>query len=121
MLVHYGLSPEFIGRLPVVVELQELTREELVRILTEPENSIIKEYQMLMAEDGVSLTFTQDALQVIADTAISRGSGARGLRSILEETMLDAMYEVPSLEGVDEFCVTREFVLERSFPGQHVA
>ena len=121
MLVHYGLSPEFIGRLPVVVELQELTREELVRILTEPENSIIKEYQMLMAEDGVSLTFTQDALQVIADTAISRGSGARGLRSILEETMLDAMYEVPSLEGVDEFRVTREFVLERSFPGQHVS
>lgn len=93
----FGLIPEFIGRLPVVAALELLTAEDLVRILTEPRNALVKQYQTLLSYDGVELEFDQDALLAIADKAIERKTGARGLRSIIEETMLDIMFEIPSL------------------------
>ncbi|HGD2701350.1 TPA: ATP-dependent Clp protease ATP-binding subunit ClpX, partial [Streptococcus agalactiae] len=96
----FGLIPEFIGRLPVVAALELLTAEDLVRILTEPRNALVKQYQTLLSYDGVELEFDQDALLAIADKAIERKTGARGLRSIIEETMLDIMFEIPSQEDV---------------------
>lgn len=112
MFIRYGMSPEFMGRLPVLVELSALTREDLVDILTKPENSIINEYRLLFEQDGVRFTAEQDALEEIADTAIRRGSGARGLRAIMEDIMMDVMYDIPSDENVEEFVLTRDFVLE---------
>ena len=98
-LVKYGMIPEFMGRLPVIVALEELDEHALVRVLTEPKNSIIKQYQKLFSLEGVQLTFTDDALLAIAREAIKRKTGARGLRSILEDIMLDYMYDLPSLRG----------------------
>ncbi|CNC04602.1 ATP-dependent Clp protease ATP-binding subunit ClpX [Streptococcus agalactiae] len=106
----FGLIPEFIGRLPVVAALELLTAEDLVRILTEPRNALVKQYQTLLSYDGVELEFDQDALLAIADKAIERKTGARGLRSIIEETMLDIMFEIPSQEDVTKVHITKAAV-----------
>ncbi len=109
-LVHYGLIPELIGRLPIIASLSELTEEDMVRILTEPKNSLVRQYKKLFAIDNVTLTFEDDALRAIARKAKERKTGARGLRSIMEETMIDIMYELPEYEGyevvVTEACIT---------------
>lgn len=109
-LVKYGIIPEFIGRLPVTVALDNLDRDALVRILTEPKNAIIKQYKKLLDLDGVKLTFDDAALEAIADKAVKRKTGARGLRSIIEETMTDVMFRVPSDESISEVVITRESV-----------
>lgn len=106
----FGLIPEFIGRLPVVAALELLTAEDLVRILTEPRNALVKQYQTLLSYDGVELEFDQNALLAIADKAIERKTGARGLRSIIEETMLDIMFEIPSQEDVTKVRITKAAV-----------
>ena len=106
----FGLIPEFIGRLPVVAALERLTADDLVRILTEPRNALVKQYQTLLSYDGVELDFDEEAIKAIADKAIARKTGARGLRSIIEETMLDVMFEVPSEEGVVKVRITKDAV-----------
>lgn len=106
----FGLIPEFIGRLPVIAALEQLTVDDLVRILTEPKNALVKQYQTLLSYDGVDLEFDQDALESIAGKAIERKTGARGLRSIIEETMLDVMFEVPSQEEVTLVRITKAAV-----------
>ena len=105
-LVKFGLIPEFIGRLPVVVQLDELKREELIRIMTEPKNAVLKQYAKLMAYDKVRLNFSDDAIEELASRAEARGTGARGLRSLLEELMLEIMYSVPDDPSVTECVVT---------------
>ncbi len=110
-LIKYGLIPEFIGRLPVTAALRELTKQDLVHILTEPKNALVKQYQELFAMEGVELSFTPEALEALAGKAIKKGTGARGLRSILEALMLDVMYEVPSRDDVAA-CVIDEDVVE---------
>ncbi|HON42800.1 MAG TPA: ATP-dependent Clp protease ATP-binding subunit ClpX [Bacillota bacterium] len=109
-LLKYGLIPEFVGRLPVVVPLDALDEEALVRILTEPRSALVKQYERLFELDGVSLEFTRDALVAVAKKAIARGGGARGLRSIMEKLMLDLMYEIPSRSEIQKVVVTREAV-----------
>ena len=96
----FGIIPELIGRLPVFAALEQLTVDDLVRILKEPRNALVKQYQTLLSYDDVELEFDDEALQEIANKAIERKTGARGLRSIIEETMLDVMFEVPSQENV---------------------
>jgi len=115
-LTKYGLIPEFVGRLPVVATLEELDEASLVKILMEPKNSLIKQYQKLLSFDNVRLRFTDSALSAIAQKAVQRKSGARGLRAILEEIMLDVMYEIPSQKGVKECLVTEETVVKREKP-----
>ena len=112
----FGLIPEFVGRLPVVVTLHSLDKQALVRILTEPKNALVKQYQKLLAMDDVELVFTKDALSAIADKAIERKTGARGLRAILEDTMLDVMYEIPSREDVGVCTITKECVTMKKPP-----
>ncbi|RKZ22167.1 ATP-dependent Clp protease ATP-binding subunit ClpX [bacterium] len=109
-LVKYGMIPEFVGRFPVIVSLHDLTKEDLVRILTEPKNALVKQYEKLFEWDRVKLTFTPEALEKIAEKSLKRGTGARGLRSIMEEVMLDIMYQIPSMEGVRECIITEETV-----------
>jgi ATP-dependent Clp protease ATP-binding subunit ClpX len=109
-LLRFGLIPEFIGRLPVVTMLTELTEEELVRILTEPKNAMVKQYKKLLAMDGVELEFEEDALVGLANMAIKRKTGARGLRAIIEHLMLDVMYEIPMREDVSHCTITRDMV-----------
>ncbi|PMP97172.1 MAG: ATP-dependent Clp protease ATP-binding subunit ClpX, partial [Thermodesulfobacterium geofontis] len=115
-LIKYGFIPEFVGRLPVVATLDELTVDDLVRILVEPKNSIIKQYQKLFEMEGVELKFTEKALRVVAEEAVKRKTGARGLRSIIEEVMVDVMYEIPSLTDVKECIVTEEVILKKERP-----
>ena len=103
-LMEYGFIPEFVGRLPVVVSLNHLTESDLIRVLTEPRNSFVKQYQSLFKMDDVELVFTEDALQAAAVEAMGHKTGARGLRTILEQTLLDVMYELPSMTGVSR-CV----------------
>ncbi len=112
----FGLIPEFIGRLPVVAALERLTAADLVRILTEPRNALVKQYQTLLSYDGVELDFDEDALEAIANKAIERKTGARGLRSIIEETMLDIMFDVPSQENVTRVRITKEAVDGKAAP-----
>ena len=114
--VKYGIIPELIGRLPVNVSLEMLDKEALVRILTEPKNAIVKQYQKLMELDGVQLDFEKDALEAIADTAISRKTGARGLRAIVENIMMDTMFKVPSDETIKGCQITKEAVLGTDEP-----
>lgn len=114
-LVHFGLIPELIGRLHVVATLEEISKEDMVRILKEPKNAILKQFQKLFAIDKVKLTFEDEALEEIANLAIERKTGARGLRAIMEELMIDVMYELPELEGY-EVVVTKESVLEKTKP-----
>ena len=115
-LIKYGLIPEFVGRLPVIATLEELTETALIRILTEPKNAIIKQYQKLLSFDSVKLKFTDTALTAIAKEAIKRKTGARGLRAILEDVMLDLMYEIPSQSNVKECLITEEVITKREKP-----
>lgn len=109
-LIKYGLIPEFVGRLPVVVTLEELDEEALVRILTEPRNALVKQYKELFSMDDVELEFEESALKVIAKKAIERKTGARGLRGIIEERMLDIMYDMPNREDVEKCLITKETI-----------
>ncbi|WP_447646845.1 ATP-dependent Clp protease ATP-binding subunit ClpX [Nocardioides zeae] len=111
-LTKFGLIPEFIGRLPLIASVRKLDREALVQILTEPRNALVKQYQKLFELDGVELEFTDDAINGIADKALERGTGARGLRAIIEETLLHAMYDVPSRGDVATVVVTGESVTD---------
>lgn len=115
-LLHFGLIPEFIGRLPVISALRELTSEELVKVLTEPKNALVKQYTKLLAMNGVKLKVSRDGLQALADEAIRRGTGARGLRSIFEKIMLNVMYEVPGRSNIASVTVTRAVVEGRKAP-----
>jgi len=115
-LLKYGLIPELIGRLPVVATLHELDEEALIRILVEPKNALLRQYQKFFEFEGVKLTFTEDAIQAVAQEAVRRDTGARGLRAILEDIMLDIMYEIPSQTGVAEVVIKREIVMERRRP-----
>ncbi|SKA72801.1 ATP-dependent Clp protease ATP-binding subunit ClpX [Desulfobaculum bizertense] len=111
-LIRFGLIPEFVGRIPIVATLEELTEEDLVRILTEPKNALVRQYQKLFELDEVQLRFTSNALKAIAKKALARKTGARGLRNVLESIMLDIMYKLPSLTGVKE-CVVNAAVVEK--------
>lgn len=115
-LIKYGLIPEFVGRLPVTAVLDELDESALVKILTEPKNSLIKQYQKLLSFEDVKLRFTDGALTAIARQAVKRKTGARGLRAILEEIMLDVMYEIPSEKGIVECIVNEETVVKKERP-----
>jgi ATP-dependent Clp protease ATP-binding subunit ClpX len=115
-LMKFGLIPEFIGRLPVITSVRPLDRDALVQILTEPKNALVRQYGKLFELDNVELEFTDDALEAIADQAVMRGTGARGLRAIMEEVLLSVMYEVPSREDVARVVITRETVLDHVYP-----
>ncbi|MBF8297754.1 MAG: clpX [candidate division NC10 bacterium] len=115
-LLRYGLIPELVGRLPVVAVLHELDEKALVRILVEPKNALLRQYQKFFDFEHVKLTFTDDAISAVAQEAAKRETGARGLRAILEEIMLDIMYEVPSQSGIAECIVNREAVIDRKAP-----
>jgi ATP-dependent Clp protease ATP-binding subunit ClpX len=115
-LIKFGMIPEFVGRVPVVANLHDLDRAALVRILTEPKNSLVRQYETMLSFEGVELRFADDALVAIAEEAISRKVGARGLKIILEELMLEIMYQVPSRSDVTEIVVTREVVERRVAP-----
>ncbi len=115
-LLRFGLIPEFIGRLPVIATLDELSEEALVRILTEPKNAIVRQYQKLFEMQRVDLKFTDGAIKAVAREALKRKSGARGLRSILEKAMLDIMFEIPSLKNVQECVISEEVILHNESP-----
>jgi ATP-dependent Clp protease ATP-binding subunit ClpX len=115
-LIKFGLIPEFIGRIPITAILQELSEEQLITILTKPRNAIVKQYQHLMAMDGVKLRFTDGALKALAKQAKERGTGARGLRSIIEHVMVDIMFEVPSRDDISECLITRDVIIGKSSP-----
>jgi len=110
-LLKFGLIPEFIGRIPYIISLTPLDKEALIRILTEPKNALVKQYEKLLLMDGVKLTFTEEAFDTIAEEALKRQTGARGLRAILEKVMMDVMFEVPSDERIKEIRVTKEAIL----------
>ena len=115
-LLRYGMIPEFIGRLPVITSVSHLDREALIRILTEPRNALVRQYRKLFELDNVDLDFRPDALEAIADQAIMRGTGARGLRAIMEEVLMSVMYDIPSRKDVAKCVITREVVLEHVNP-----
>ena len=115
-LVKFGLIPEFVGRVPICVSLRGLDREALIRILQEPKNALVKQYQKLFQMDHVKLDFEQDAIEAIADKALERKTGARGLRSIMESVMMDTMYEIPSDDTIEECVVTKAAVDGESEP-----
>lgn len=115
-LLHYGFIPEFIGRVPVIVALEPLTHEAMLRILTEPRNAIIKQYQKLLALDHVELEITHDGLEAIVDRAMQAKTGARALRSIVEEVLIDVMYEVPAQEHIGRCIINAEVVQGRGYP-----
>jgi len=109
-LLNFGLIPEFIGRLPVISAVHQLKREDLVQILMEPKNALVKQYQRFFAYDNIELVFTDDALWEIADKALERETGARGLRSIIETALLDVMFELPSRRDVSKCVITKETI-----------
>ena len=115
-LLKFGMIPEFIGRLPVITSVNSLDRDALIQILTEPKNALVRQYRRLFELDGVDLDFSDDAMEAIADQAILRGTGARGLRAIMEEVLLSVMYDIPSRKDVAKVVVTRETVLEHVNP-----
>ncbi|HZA39409.1 MAG TPA: ATP-dependent Clp protease ATP-binding subunit ClpX [Actinomycetota bacterium] len=115
-LLRYGLIPEFVGRLPVITHVHNLDTDALVKILTEPKNAFIKQYRKFFEFDGVELEFTDDALEAVAEQSMLRGTGARGLRAILEEVLLNVMYDLPSEEDVGKCIINRDVVLERVNP-----
>ncbi len=115
-LLRYGLIPEFIGRLPVMVNVDPLGKDDLVRILTEPKNSIVRQYQKIFALDKVELVFTNDALEASAEEALKRKTGARGLRTIIEETLMDVMYEIPSRTDVKKCVMNADTILRKTSP-----
>ena len=113
-LVHYGIIPEFIGRIPVIAQLRELTLDQMVQILKEPDNALIKQFQALFEMDGITLKFEEKALEAIAEQAIEKGVGARGLRGIIEEVMLPLQYSCPSREGLESCTITEAVVKDPS-------
>jgi ATP-dependent Clp protease ATP-binding subunit ClpX len=115
-LLHYGFIPEFIGRVPVIVSLEPLTKEAMLRILTEPRNAVIKQYQKLLSLDHVELEITRDGLEAIVERAMQAKTGARALRSIVEEVLLDVMYEVPAQEHIGRCIINAEVVQGRGHP-----
>ncbi len=115
-LLRFGLIPEFIGRLPVIATLEDLDEDALVQILTEPKNALVKQYKRLFSLEDTELTFTDDALTAIAKEAIARKTGARGLRSILETMLLDTMFELPDIEGLNEVVVEEATVKDKEKP-----
>ena len=115
-LMHFGLIPEFVGRLPVISAVHQLTREDLVEILTEPKNALVKQYQRFFGYDSIELVFTEDALWQIADHALARETGARGLRSIIELALLDVMFELPSRTDVTKCVITNETITKGQKP-----
>jgi ATP-dependent Clp protease ATP-binding subunit ClpX len=112
----FGLIPEFIGRLPVITTVSPLDQESLVTILSKPRNALVKQYKKMFEIDNVELEFTDDALEAIADQALKRGTGARGLRAIMEEVLMPVMFDVPSDEGISRVVVSREVVLDNVLP-----
>ncbi|HOW56813.1 MAG TPA: AAA family ATPase, partial [Smithellaceae bacterium] len=115
-LLKFGLIPEFIGRLPVIATLEDLDEDALIKILVEPKDSIIKQYKKLFQLENVNLKFTDGALRAVAKLAMERKSGARGLRSILENTMLEVMYDIPSRRDVKECVISEDVVLNKEIP-----
>lgn len=115
-LLKFGLIPEFVGRLPVIVTLEELDEDALIKILTEPKNALVKQYKELFKMEDVELEFDEEALKLIAKKAIERKTGARGLRSIIEETMLDIMYDIPSRDDIEKCLITKETVEKKGEP-----
>jgi ATP-dependent Clp protease ATP-binding subunit ClpX len=115
-LMKFGLTPEFVGRLPVLVALDELNEEAMVKILTEPKNALVKQYQKLLQLDGVELEFEEEALREIAQTAMRKNTGARGLRAIMENVMEDIMFDMPDEENVKKCIVTKAAVLGEEMP-----
>ena len=115
-LLKFGLIPEFVGRLPVIATLEDLDEPALVKILSEPKNALVKQYQKLFDMEDVKLGFTDDALSTVARKAIDRKTGARGLRSILEGILLDTMFDLPGMDGVDEVMIDKDVVEGRKDP-----
>ncbi len=115
-LLKYGMIPEFVGRLPVIVTLHELDRKALVQILTEPKNALTKQYQKLFEMDDVILEFSDEAIEFIAEKALERNTGARGLRSIIEDAILDIMYDIPSISNVEKCIITKETIDKKALP-----
>ena len=115
-LLKFGLIPELVGRLPVIATMDELVEEDLIRILKEPKNALTKQYQKLFEFDGISLRFTEGALVAIARKALKRKSGARGLRSVMEEAMLEVMYDLPSKKGVQECVISEQVITQGDYP-----
>lgn len=115
-LIKYGFIPEFIGRVPVIATMHSLSREHLMRIMVEPKNSVLKQFERFFEMEGVKLTVTEDALESVAEIAIKRKTGARGLRAIMEEVLLDTMFHLPSHRGVKEVIVTRKTIEEKAEP-----
>ena len=115
-LVKFGMIPEFIGRIPIITTLDKLTSEDLVRVLTEPKNALVKQYKKLLSLDDVDLKFTDGALKAIADLAIQRNMGARGLRTIIENSIMDIMYETPSEEDIESVEVTKDVITRHAKP-----
>jgi ATP-dependent Clp protease ATP-binding subunit ClpX len=115
-LLRFGLIPEFVGRLPVIATLEDLDEEALKKILTEPKNALVKQYSRLFEMENVDLTFQDEALDVVARKAIERKTGARGLRSIMEATLLDTMYDLPGLEGVEQVVIGPEVIEGKARP-----
>ena len=115
-LLKFGLIPEFIGRLPVIGAVAPLDQEALIRILVEPKNALVKQYRKFFELEDVELEFTDDALEAVADQALLRGTGARGLRAILEEVLLNVMYDLPSRTDVGKCVIDRQVVLEKVNP-----
>jgi ATP-dependent Clp protease ATP-binding subunit ClpX len=115
-LLKFGMIPEFIGRLPIMTSVENLDQKALMQILTEPKNALVKQYQKLFELDEVELEFSNEALEVVADLAIKRGTGARGLRAIMEETLLAVMYEVPSRKDIEKVVITPAVVRKEEAP-----
>ena len=115
-LLKFGLIPEFVGRLPVVATLDDLNKDALIEILTKPKNALVKQYQKLFGFENVKLEFTNDALTSIAKKALAKNTGARGLRTILENILLDTMFNLPGIEGVDEIVVNADVVQKNTKP-----
>lgn len=115
-LLKFGLIPEFIGRLPIIATLRDLDKQALIKIATEPKNALIKQYQKLLEMDNVELEFNEQALDSIVDKAIERKTGARGLRSIIEEIMRDIMFEIPSTPNISKCIITKETVIDKKAP-----
>ena len=115
-LLKFGLIPEFVGRLPVVVTLESLDKDALINILTKPKNALVKQYKKLFEIDNVQLNFTDEALEAIANEAIKRKTGARGLRSIVEETMTEIMFDIPSDESIEKVIINQDCITEKKNP-----
>jgi ATP-dependent Clp protease ATP-binding subunit ClpX len=115
-LIKYGMIPEFVGRIPVVATLHDLDHDALVRILTEPKNCLVRQYETILSFEGVDLSFTPEALDAVVEQALTRKVGARGLRIILEELMLDIMYQVPSVPDIKDLLISRDVVERRVSP-----